>query len=103
MNNLDQDKRLYLVEQHLKEIQKDIANISSALIGNKENGNRGLIHEIKDLKNEVTEINKELEKLKENNIKKDIYINQLKYVISIISGIIGGYVLYLITHGGNAS
>jgi seryl-tRNA synthetase len=81
-------KRIYLVEQHLKEIQKDISNISTALIGNKENGNRGFIHELKDVKQEVTELKIKLNDVEDQLIEKKIYINQLKYVVSIAIGVI---------------
>lgn len=85
---LKTEDRIYLVEQHLKEIQKDISNISSALVGNKENGNRGFIHEIKDIKDEVVEIQKELNKLQKEFIKKDLYISKLEYVICFVIGVI---------------
>lgn len=80
------DKRIYLVEQHLKEIQKDIANISTALIGNKENGNRGFIHELKELRHDVTELNIKVNDMTTEITKKDLYISKLEYGLYFIIG-----------------
>jgi chromosome segregation ATPase len=81
-------KRIYLVEQHLKEIQKDIANISSALVGNKENGNRGFIHDVSDLTQEVTELKSDMSELKLEVSKKDLYISKLEYGLFFVIGIV---------------
>lgn len=88
------DKRLYLVEQHLKEIQKDISNISSALVGNKENGNRGFIHELKDLKQDVINITTELSEIKLDLSKKDLYISKLEYFGTFV---IGAFIASIVT------
>jgi len=82
------EERINLVEQHLKEIQKDISNISSALVGNKENGNKGFVHKIEDLTHEMIEVKAEIYNLKNDVSKKDLYISKLEYILAFIVGVI---------------
>lgn len=90
------DERIHLVEQHLKEIQKDISNISTALVGNKENGNKGFVHKIEDLTHEMLEVKSEMSKLKLDVSKKDIYIAKLEYGLWFVVGVIVTAVVTLI-------
>ncbi len=75
------------MESHIKEIQKDIANILSALVGNVANGNNGLIHEMQELKQKQSSLELAMTKYKEDSIRKDGVINILKWILAVVTSI----------------
>lgn len=85
--NVEEKNKFDRMEQHIKEIQKDISNILSALVGNVANGNNGLIHEMQNLKEKQTSFELMLNKFKEDSIRKDGVINVLKWILAVVTSI----------------
>jgi len=77
-------------KETLKENEKNIIEIKSALIGNKMNGDKGIVFLISDIDKRVTEIERTQEEYK-------VYVNQMKWVGGIIISFIVGLMLLLVT------
>lgn len=83
-------ERLDRMEQHLRLIKEDLQYISSALIGSKVNGNRGVISDIDTIKNDIADLREKLEFIELDMAKKSVYIGQLKFVAGILTaGLVG--------------
>ena len=54
-------ERLDRMEQHLRLIKEDLQYISSALIGSKVNGNKGVISDIDAIKHDIEALKEKLE------------------------------------------
>jgi hypothetical protein len=95
--NTEEKFKLDRMEQHIKEIQKDIANILNALIGNSVNGNTGITSEIRDIKEEQKLLHEKIELLETNKIKNDTLLWIMQWVLGVISTIFTGVAIYWFT------
>lgn len=83
------DNRQDRMEQHLRLIKEDVQYITTALIGSGMNGNRGIITDISSIKKDLEEIEKKVNVIEIESSKKDVYINQLRFIAgALIIGII---------------
>ena len=89
--------RLDSIEHHLKllkegnsSITSDMQLIKQAIVGSEYTGGIGVIHTIKEMRNEIDKTNDEIALLKEN-------IAFSKNIIKTIVGIISAYIVYLLT------
>lgn len=95
--NLEKKGRFDKMEQHIKEIQQDIANVLSALVGNDANGNKGFVHEIIEIKEKQTEFSLKLRDLELELVKKESVVSILKWILGVATGIGVPLIIYLIT------
>ena len=77
-------------KESLKENERNLIEIKSALIGNKMNGDKGIVFLITDIDKRVTEIERTQEQYK-------VYVNQMKWVAGVIMSFIVGLMLLLVT------
>lgn len=82
----EEKERLDRMEQHLRLIKEDLQYISAALIGSSVNGNKGLVNDFKELKEEQDALKIKVHELEKDNAKKDVVIDLLKAVSFILSG-----------------
>ena len=78
-------------KETLKENERNLIEIKSALIGNKMNGDKGIVFLITDIDERVTEIERTQEQYK-------VYVNQMKWLSGIIISFIVGLMLLLVTN-----
>ena len=92
-----QDKeRLDQMEQHIRLIKEDLQHISSALVGSKVNGNKGVISDIDTIRHDIEVLREKLEFIELDMAKKSVYIGQLKFVAGLLTaGLIGTIVKLL--------
>lgn len=95
--NIEEKGRFDKMEQHIKEIQHDIANVLSALVGNDANGNKGFVHEISEIKEKQAEFSLKLRDLELELIKKESVVSILKWILGVATGIGIPLIIYLIT------
>ena len=89
-------ERLDRMEQHLRLIKEDLQYISSALIGSKVNGNKGVISDIDAIKHDIEVLREKLEFIELDMAKKSVYIGQLKFVAGLLTaGLVGTIVKLL--------
>lgn len=83
-------ERLDRMEQHLRLIKEDLQYISSALVGSKVNGNKGVISDIDHIKQDIEALKEKLEFMELDMAKKSVYIGQLKFVAGLLTaGLVG--------------
>ena len=93
-----QDKeRLDRMEQHLRLIKEDLQYISSALIGSKVNGNKGVISDIDHIKQDIEALKEKLEFIELDMAKKSVYIGQLKFVAGLLTAGLVGTIIKLLS------
>ena len=93
-----QDKeRLDRMEQHLRLIKEDLQYISSALIGSKVNGNKGVISDIDAIKHDIEVLREKLEFIELDMAKKSVYIGQLKFVAGLLTAGLVGTIIKLLS------
>jgi len=90
-------ERLDRMEQHLRLIKEDLQYISSALIGSKVNGNRGVISDIDTIKNDIADLREKLELIELDMAKKSVYIGQLKFVAGLLTAGLVGTIIKLLS------
>jgi len=78
-------ERLDRMEQHLRLIKEDFQYISSALIGSKVNGNKGVISDIDAIKHDIEALKEKLEFIELDMAKKSVYIGQLKFIAGVLT------------------
>jgi hypothetical protein len=89
-------ERLDRMEQHLRLIKEDLQYISSALIGSKVNGNKGVISDIDAIKHDIEILKEKLEFIELDMAKKSVYIGQLKFIAGLLTaGLVGTIVKIL--------
>lgn len=77
------------IRLQLDHVADDNRMIKTALIGDEFNQETGLVHRVKNISDKV-------ENLIEKDHKNSVYINQLKFIVGIISTIIIGFMFNLI-------
>ena len=83
-------ERLDRMEQDLRFIKEDLQHISSALIGSKVNGNKGVISDIDHIRNDIETLKEKLEFIELDMAKKSVYIGQLKFIAGLLTaGLVG--------------
>jgi len=82
----EEKERLDRMEQHLRLIKEDLQHISAALIGSPINGNKGLVNDFKELKEEQDALKIKVYELEKDNAKKDVVIDILKAASLLLSG-----------------
>ena len=82
----EEKERLDRMEQHLRLIKEDLQHISAALIGSPINGNKGLVNDFKELKEEQDALKVKVYELEKDNAKKDVVIDLLKAASFLLSG-----------------
>lgn len=82
----EEKERLDRMEQHLRLIKEDLQHISAALIGSPINGNKGLVNDFKELKEEQETLKVKVYELEKDNAKKDVVIDLLKAASFLLSG-----------------
>lgn len=82
----EEKERLDRMEQHLRLIKEDLQHISAALIGSPINGNKGLVNDFKELKEEQDALKIKVYELEKDNAKKDVVIDLLKAASLLLSG-----------------
>ena len=86
--NVEEKERLDRMETHLRLIKEDLQQISIALMGSGMNGNRGIVHDVKDMMIEQTALRNKVLELEKENVKKGVIIDILKAVsVILISGV----------------
>lgn len=93
MMTSEEKERLDRMEQQLRLIQEDLQNISVALIGSSVNGNKGLVNDFKELKEEQDSLKIKVHELEKDNAKKEVVIDLLKAASLVL---FGGFVTLLI-------
>jgi len=91
--NAEEKTRFDRMEEHIKFIQRDLADILSALRGNQANGNTGMVHEIKDIKDRLVEQEVKLRHLTEESIRNKQVIKILEWVLGFVTAVAGGTIL----------
>jgi len=91
--NAEEKNRFDRMEEHIKFIQRDLADILSALRGNQVNGNTGMVHEIKDIKEKLINQDVKLRNLTEESIRHKQVIKILEWVLGFVTAIAGGAIL----------
>lgn len=94
--NVEEKNKFDRMEQHIKEIQKDISNILSALVGNVANGNNGLIHEMQNMKEKQGEFERELISIRQELIKSNSINNILKWILTGVTTLSISVISYFI-------
>jgi len=89
----EEKERLDRMEQQLRLIQEDLQNISAALIGSSVNGNKGLVNDFKELKEEQDSLKLKVHELEKDNAKKEVVIDLLKAASFVL---FGGFITLLI-------
>lgn len=78
------------MENSVEQISQDVAEIKSALLGNKLSGEKGLNGQIESLKNKVENLEVELRDLRETRVENKTYILLIKFFMTAIAlGVIG--------------
>ena len=93
----EEKHRFDRVEQHIKEMQKDLTNILSALVGNQANGNKGFVHSFDDFNKRLDEQDAKIELLQKTKIEHDVATRIGAWVIGILSSIGIGLTIYYST------
>ena len=97
-NNTDflNQNRFDRMEAHIKEIQKDIQLLINALTGSILNGNQGMVKDISEVMQEVTNIKVRLTEFEKKQIENSVYISQLKWAVGVICVLVFGYLFNII-------
>ena len=72
----EEKERLDRMEQHLRLIKEDLQYISSALVGSKVNGNKGVISDIDSIKHDIADLKEKLEVL---SLERDEFKRKLEW------------------------
>lgn len=92
----EEKERLDRMEQHLRLIKEDLQYLSSALVGSKVNGNKGVISDIDTIKRDIELLNEKLDTIELDMAKKSVYIGQLKFIAGLLTaGLVGTIVKIL--------
>ena len=91
--NAEEKNRFDRMEEHIKFIQRDLADILSALRGNQVNGNTGMVHEIKEIKEKLSKQEIKLRQLTEENIRNKQVIRILEWILGFVTAVAGGSIL----------
>jgi hypothetical protein len=92
----EEKERLDRMEQHLRLIKEDLQYISSALVGSKVNGNKGVISDIDTIKHDIELLREKLDSIELDMAKKSVYIGQLKFIAGLLTaGLVGTIVKIL--------
>lgn len=89
--------RLDRMEQHLLLIKEDLQHISTALVGSKVNGNKGVISDIDSIKHDIADLREKLDFMELDMAKKSVYIGQLKFVAGLLTAGLVGTILKLLS------
>jgi hypothetical protein len=90
-------ERLDRMEQHLRLIKEDLQNISGALIGCKLNGNKGILTDIDNIKNDIENFKEKLDLIELDIAKKSVYIGQLKFVAGLLTAGLFGTIIKMLS------
>lgn len=96
MTTEDKD-RLDRMEHHLLLIKEDLQHISTALVGSKVNGNKGVISDIDSIKHDISDLREKLEFMELDMAKKSVYIGQLKFVAGLLTAGLVGTIIKLLS------
>ena len=97
MMTTEEKERLDRMEQHLRLIKEDLQYISSALVGSKVNGNKGVISDIDTIRHDIEALKEKLEFIELDMAKKSVYIGQLKFVAGLLTAGLVGTIIKLLS------
>lgn len=92
------DERMDAVEVHLKKLISNVESISMALVGNDMNGKKGLVKDISELKEQVTDLTDDFYNKKLEDVKKDKYTGRLEASFGICLVFLVGLILKTLFH-----
>lgn len=87
----EEKTRFDSMEKSVTQIENDIAEIKSALLGNKISGEKGFRGQIDTLKAEVDILKSEIKTLREQRAENGVYVLIIKGLLMLLSGAVIGY------------
>lgn len=81
------------MEEHIIQLQKSVEQVLNAITGNSLNGNRGIVRDISDLKQDQADFNSRLKTIEDQENKSSGYVDMLKLGIkTLVIALIGAIV-----------
>jgi len=85
----EEKTRFEKMENSVEQIGLDVAEIKSALLGNKLSGEKGLTGQIETLKKKIDDVETELKDLRETRTENNTYVLIIKFLLAaVVLGVI---------------